>query len=161
MRGRSDPLLAPSASKETALRLIRIGVEKKGGAPSAARIAQECLARGFLLSHEERLLLSFALLTGLTRKHEVDAGEASWQLASNALLRQNKPGIVLQYALRIFAAELERQRYPRAYRALERARRPAERLPAGHPGALHYGRCVEEYVYLSNDTEGGARLRLE
>ena len=161
MRSRSDPLLAPTASKESALKLVRSGIEMKGGAATAARIAKECLVRGYLFSHEERLLIGFAMLVGMSRKHDVDTGEATWRLGANALLKQGRPEPVLHFALRLFATELARKKYRKAYAALEKAKDAAERLPSHHAGVLQYERCVEEYVYLSDDTQGGERLQLK
>ena len=161
MRNRSDPLLAPGASKETAIKLIRSGIEMKGGIPSAARIAKECLVRGYLLSHEERLLISFAMLSGLTRPHDVDTGETTWRLAAPQLLKRNKAEMVLHYALRLFAIEVARKKYRKAHAALEKAKVAVERLRPPHAGILHYNQCVDEYVRLSGDMEGGEGLLLK
>lgn len=160
MRTHRDPLLAPGASKETALHLIRSGIEMKGGAASAGRIAKECIARGFLLSHEERLLVGFAILVGLTRKEDVEVGEATWRLAAAPLLKHGKAPVVLHYALRIFSTGLARKQYPKARKGLEKARPAAEKLPAHNAGVLQYAACIEEYVHLSGDIEGGERLKL-
>lgn len=161
MRSRTDPLLAPGATKESAIQLIRSGIEMRNGAPSAARIAKECLARRFLLSPEEQLLVGCAILIGTANKADADIGDATWKLASRSLLKRGKADVVLHFALKVFTIELARQKYPKAYAGLERAKPAAERLPAHHAGILQYERSVEEYVYLTGDAEGGERLTLE
>lgn len=161
MRSRSDPLLAPGATKETALNLIRSGIEMKNGAPSAARIAKECLARGYLLSHEERLLVGFAILLGTSNQVDTDQGEATWRLAAGPLVKRGRADIVADFALRLFMAHLARNKLPKARTALEKAKPAVELLPERHHAVLQYARCLEEYVYQSGDVDGGSRLTLE
>jgi hypothetical protein len=161
MRSRSDPLLSPGASKDTALTLIRSGIEMKNGAPSAARIAKECLARGYLLSHEERLLVGYAILVGTSNASDTDQGEAAWRLAAVPLLRRGRADIVAEFALRLFTTHLERNKLPKARAALEKAKPAVELLPERHHAVLQYARGLEEYVYQSGDVDGGVHLTLK
>lgn len=161
MRKYSDPLLGPGATKETALNLIRSGIEMKNGAPTAARIAKECLARGYLLSHEERLVVGFALLAGTSNAADTDQGDAAWRLAAGPLIKRGRADLVADFALRLFTAHLARNKLPRARAALEKAKPAIELLPERHHAVLQYIRSLEEYVYQSGDIDGGERLTLE